>query len=233
MWEEDFWEDDYSEYDKLIYDLKESLKSGIKQEITDNINDLESQLYEVREFIAERNRYMEEMKTLERKLNESEKSVDKRAKDMRLREFLETFKKPAWVCDYKWVYPKEKCNKCDDKRSIHFFAPSGKEYTESCPFCGEHRMEYYPQEAALIEIKETKHSIPIEQEIQGIHFTFAVPRKYVERELRGEDVFYTDIEILYGGEDFNIAYDIFRTYFRNKEDCQRACDWLNERNKLE
>ena len=63
MWKEDFWDDDYSEYDKLIYDLKESLKSGIKKEITDKINDLESQLYEVREFIAERNRYMEEMKT--------------------------------------------------------------------------------------------------------------------------------------------------------------------------
>lgn len=231
MWEEDFWEDDYSEYDKLIYDLKESLKSGIKQEITDKINNLESQLYEVREFIAERDRYMEEMKTLQRKLDESEKSADEKAKKLRLQEFLDCVRKPAWVCSSKWEYVKDKYDKCDNTRMIHFFAPSGKEHTEICPYCGKREFIYYPEEAAITDIKETIIKKDPKQEIDGVHFTFAVPKKFYEREIEGKDIYYTNIEILYNGEDFKYSYDIERNYFRNKEDCQRACDWLNKRNK--
>lgn len=224
----EFWEDyeEPSEYDRLVYELKESLKSQIKQEVTDKIKRLEKELNELKEFRDNKQKYDNKISELKFELEKSENSIEEKAKKLKLNEFLSMIESPAWCIKGDWEYVNPKCDKCDDNRIIHFFAPSGKEHTESCPHCGERKYKYFPEEAILVYMKERELKRIKEYEMNGVELMYV--HKHLFNEYFKTECDYTEIRKCYSGEDISklSRYTLCNMYYRNIEDCKRACEYL-------
>lgn len=223
----DFW-DEPSESDELIYNFKEALRKEVKQEVKDKIERLEKELADLKEFREEKEQYDNKINQLENKLKKTESEVEEKAKQLKLNEFLTMIESPAWCIHGDWEYLNPKCDKCDDSRTIHFLAPSGKEHTESCPYCSKRRYTYRPEEAVLVYMKEKELRRIKEYEMNGVELVYV--HKHQLNEYFKTDYDYTEIRRCYSGEDVSKLnnYDANHMYFRNLEDCQKVCDYLNE-----
>lgn len=229
---EDFWGDDYSEYESFMNDLKDTLKGQIKKEVTAEIKQLKIELSKLEDFRLNLQRYNNEMSGLKYKLKVAEESVKKRAAEMKLKDVMALIEEPAYLINYKFEYTVDKCDKCDDERLIHFYAPSGKEYSEPCPYCNKRKMIYYPVEGRLVSISSRKYEHYEKPEMQGIEFSYAIPDFYLDKGLnREKDEFYYEVKRVYNGEDLSKCnfYEIKRMYFRNIEECQKVCDYFNNK----
>ena len=222
----DFW-DEPSESDELIYNFKEALRKEVKQEVKDKIERLEKELADLKEFREEKEQYDNRINQLENKLKKTESEVEEKAKQLKLNEFLTMIESPAWCVHGDWEYLNPKCDKCDDSRTIHFLAPSGKEHTESCPYCSQRRYTYRPEEAVLVYMKEKELKRIKEYEMNGVELIYV--HKHQLNEYFKTDYDYTEIRRCYNGEDVSKLnnYDANHMYFRNLEDCQKVCDYLN------
>lgn len=232
----DFWDDDYSEYELFMNELKNTLKGQIKKEVTDEINDLKKELAELKDYKDNFQKYNTEMEDLKNKLKSAEESVEKRAKEIRLKDVLELIEKPVYLIDYKYEYTVDKCDKCDEDRMIHFNSPSGKEYIETCPYCNKHRTVHFPIEGRLLSVGNKKYEAYENYEMQGIRLEYVIPKYYLDKCLDNKaDEFYYEVSRVYDGKDFTKCneYELNRMYYRNLEDCQKACDFINNRNNKE
>lgn len=229
---DDFWDDDYSEYESFMEDLKDTLKGQIKKSVTAEIEQLKIELSKLEEFRLERQRYDNEMTDLKYKLKVAEESVEKRAAKMKLKDVMALIEEPAYVINYKFEYTIDKCDQCDDDRKIHFYAPSGKEYTEPCPYCNKGKLVYYPVEGRLLSISSKKYEHYEKPEMQGIELRYAIPDYYLDKVRNKEgDEFYYEAKRVYNGEELSKCnrYELTTMYFRSIDECQKVCDYINNK----
>lgn len=228
----DFWDDDYSEYESFMEDLKDTLKGQIKESVTAEIKQLKIELSKLEDFRLNLQKYNNEMSDLKYKLKVSEESVEKRAAEIKLKDVMALIEEPAYLIDYKIECTVDKCDKCDDKRTIHFYAPSGKEFTEPCPYCNKYKLVYYPVEGKLLSISDKNYEHYEKPEMQGIELRYTIPDYYLDKCLnREKDEFYYEVSQVYNGKDMSKCgyYELKRMYFRSIEDCQKACDYINNK----
>lgn len=228
---DDFWDDDYSEYESFMNDLKDTLKGQIKDKVIAEMDELKRELAALKEFEVNRQKYDNEMTSLKYKLKVAEESVEKRAAKMRLKDVMALIEEPAYLIDYKFEDTVDKCDKCDDERIIHFYAPSGREYTEPCPYCNKRKMVYYPVEGRLLSISSKKFEHYEKPEMQGIELSYVIPDYYLEKCLNCEkDELYYEVSRVYNGEDLSNCdiYSLKRMYYRSIEECQKVCNYLNK-----
>lgn len=228
---DDFWNDDYSEYESFMNDLKDTLKEQIKDKVIAEMDELKREIAALKEFAVNRQKYDNEMTALKYKLKVSEESVEKRAAKMRLKDVMALVEQPAYLIDYELEDTVDKCDKCDDARIIHFYSPSGKEYTEPCPYCNKRKIVYHPVEGRLLSILDKKYKHYEKPEMQGIELSYGFPDYYLEKCLdREKDDFYCEVSRVYNGENLSSCdiYSLKRMYYRSKEECQKVCDYLNK-----
>ena len=134
------------------------------------------------------------------------------------------FKKGFYVaCEEEYIY--DKCDKCDEKRMIHFKSPQGNDCSEPCN-CSRTKYRYFVQEPITTKVV------------------------IKERERQGDRVFMAEYEIydwLYGERDYivyNSLHDQLgdnaeqkdylqmslnpkKHIFFDRGKAQKFCDWLN------
>ena len=131
--------------------------------------------------------------------------------------------------DYRYVY-KPKCDKCDENRKIHFSSPSGREYEEDCE-CAKRYLKYLPKPYYCTEFRVNRHKT--KENPYPLMMWFKKYNDYSD-DYDGYTYDASDLcRSIYNGEDFNeIEKRKTYTYFRDEEDCQRYCDWLNNKNGI-
>lgn len=225
---EDYY-DEPSEFEKQIEEFKYSLYEVVKQEHVNTLKRLEKENQELQEIKKNWKALEDEYKSKIRELENEKSKLKLNAKKMRLEELFEgEFNTILYKPDYKVVSGK-KCGKCDDKRQIKFRSPSGKELKEDCEcakiykkyevkprYCSEFRVNNYRKNGEMPLLMWYKKYNDYSDDYDGYSYDSSdLVRKIYSPEMDFETVF----------EDFG-----YGMYFKNEEDCQRYCDWLNDKN---
>ena len=221
--------DDYfepSEYDIMMDEFKQSIIKNVKQDIKDEIDSLKKENAELKNKLE----HLDELEAAasRAKFEAQNKIKDsmQEAKKLRIDQLFEGLHTQAWKAESNIEYIMEKCDKCDDKRKIHFFSPSGREYTEDCQ-CAKQKYVYSPKEVFLGKVYISKtYSTGAAKERSQVNFYINRQGRDFSDELHliGDSDSYAHRE--YYGQDFDNV-DSYRTFFYNKEDCERYCAWKN------
>lgn len=216
---DDFYED-YSEYNDLIYELKEALKKEVKDEIIQEMERLKKENEELADIKANWDAKVQELENKKYEYEIAKSQAEDNAKRVRFKELIKPFVKEAWGIHDDWVYAYPKCDKCDNKRHIHFTSPSGKDCMEDCK-CSRKIRRSEPIAAKIVEIDNSN-------EYRGI-------KVYFQFTNYDSDYGISRTTNIYEGQDFSEIDRYSDIVFFNKEDCQKYCDYLNqiERDKLE
>ena len=216
---EDYW-DEPSEFEKQVEEFKTSLRNAVKAEIKEKIDSLEKELEELKTFRDERDEFVKECNA---KIADAKREA-REAKEARLHKILGDYLTFGWKVDAAYEYG-EKCEKCDDNRKIHFTSPQGKQYEEDCQ-CAKRHYRYFPKLVELLEFRVKKknfYSSDADVDFRNRYYYAKDDRDY-ERFRSANDV-YTSSDIDF--EDVNS----YCAVFLNEEDCQKYCDWKNDKER--
>lgn len=231
--EEDFYEPDAIEI--AAYEFRETLEKSVKKSVVDEIESLKKRIAELEDFAKAKKEYETEIRSLNWKLEATQREVEERAKQLRLPEIMKALESPAWIADWTFDYIHPKCDKCDDRRRIHFKSPSGRDFDEECS-CAERRCTYSPVQGVMVKFRWDKdvwnwnHEC---DELRGGRFTFIRPetfkKDYIDKD---ESSYRIDVQEFYYGQPFEeLAKNHSRPYFRDFDKCKEFCDYMNSLEK--
>lgn len=195
--------------------LKDALKDNIKQDI-ENIKSENQRLKEENEKYKSREN---EIACKERELEYEKQNLMYKVRQERLSELMKDFQ----VIMYKVGTTKEmfpKCNNCDENRKIHFTSPLGREMTESCT-CNISKTVYIPVEFICTEFKINKDN----NKTMSAWYKLHKDKDYDWYQYQSDSY---KKKVYEEGMDFE-KLDWYCTFFKLKEECQKYCDWLNEK----
>lgn len=214
---EDFY-DNYSEFDLQINEFKKSLALGVKKEFLDRMEKLEEenrQLQNVRENWED---LVADYKYKEYELEQEKNNAKSEARKARLEELIDDRK--IILYKYRVDYrEKPKCNRCNSGRMIEYKSPSGKPVFEACE-CSTKDAIHSPEAYCWYEFN-------IDDYDQKLKIFY----KKIKSSYGNHEYFEGDSFSIGGVYNKNMDYeDIkYNTFFETKEDCQKYCDWLNNK----
>lgn len=229
MYYDDYW-DEPSEFDQQVEKFKDSLRASVKDEIKEKIESLEKELAELKEFRDEKDKFIHEYENKINKIkNEADavvrdaKNSEEKWKKARLHELLGDTLTDGWKIGSSFEYCREKCDKCDNNRKIHFTSPQGKEYTEDC-LCAKKYFRYFPRKAILSKMYVNKNNFNWNDENSDYCERYYMVEEYDDRDrYEFSDYVYPSLT--------NVDYEkisLYYTVFLNEEDCKKFCDWKNK-----
>ena len=221
-----------SEFDQQIEEFKQALRESVKEETKAEIASLKKELEELKEFKNERHKFIAEYEAQIREIKHHAESVERAAKESeekwkkaRLHQLLGDYLVIGWKIGKTYELG-EKCNKCDENRKIHFTSPQGNPYSEDCK-CATRYYSYFPKEATLAEFYVRKKDFWWDDKGK----TDFYDRYYTVTD-KDEYDRYEAINEVYTSSDIDFAeVKQYKAVFLRQEDCQKYCDWLNERVK--
>ena len=231
-----YYDDDFyyepSDFEQQVEDFKQSLRDAVKEEIKAKISSLEKELETLKEFKNERQKFIADYEAQIREIKNHAASVEREAKNSeekwkkaRLYQLLGDYLIVGWKIDSTYVLG-EKCDKCDDDRKINFTSPQGKPYSEDCK-CATRYYSYFPKEATLSKFYVRKKNFyggdNGESDFYNRYYTVVDADEYDRYE--STDEVYTSSDV-----DFE-KVNQYRAVFLKKEDCQKYCDWINQKVK--
>jgi len=236
MWIDDCDYFDYDEFDQQIEEFKNSLRDSVKQEIQDKIKNLEDELAKYADIKANYEAKMSEMNNTIAEYNRMKDELQKDQEEkLRKLAYTDIFKGDgidAWGICYSWDYITPKCDKCDDKRQIHFKSPSGVDHYEPCS-CSKKRATYdiVPAEVSMIRSKISNRSISDVKDT--LYFEYKVDRVWNEEEhilerVTTKDINDFDLTDSSKYHDYSWQATQHGVVFLNREDAQTLCNWLNK-----
>jgi len=210
------WEDYYepSEFDILMDGFKDSIRENVKQEIKEKIERLEkenAELRDVKEKWEDVKRYHEEAIC---ELKREKERVRKELESKKINELLESL---AFMA-YRPLANTEvgpKCDKCDENRRIYFTSPMGRKMSEDC-ICAARKVTYAPSEEALFRFY--------------VRSSGQVSTRYFTRKEDGDWDSYDYCGTVYSELPDDLEkITPFRAVFMNLSDCEKYCDYLNNK----
>lgn len=205
--------------DDIVLEFKEKMKDvlldSVKQDISAIKAKNEALIKENEELKSNRDR----VNALERSVQYEKKNLLRTVRSERLSELMKDFSVVMYTADNEGKKA-PKCNKCDENRNLIFTSPKGKKMKESCD-CDKTLSYYIPKEYYCSEFRINRNN---EKLLMW----------YKENRERDEDDYYqyqssNFAETLYNSE---MKYDdltAYNTYFVSKKECQKYCDWLNNK----
>lgn len=211
------WEEFYegSEFDRQIEEFKDALREDVKRETLEEIEQLQKELAELRDFKVRKDEIEKEYREKMRAAQIAAADAEHKWKNARLHTLLGEYLVGGFTVKCEFIRG-PKCSKCDENRRIHFQSPSGRDMSERC----------------LCDVSVKRH-IPVPIELYRID----AEKSY------GKDEFVFAREGSSGYGDVYYARNIVRdldhpekidtcsAMFLDKELCQKYCDWLNDREK--
>lgn len=209
-WFEENWcEEPREEEMALIEAIKENVKQDIKQEM----ERLRKENAELQQYKQERQEIENIKKWYESRLQTEVEAYKRMLRQGKIKELFGDYIGTGWGVGCNTVLP-PKCNKCDEKRLVHFKSPSGRELTEPCD-CAHGKIVYEPIELTLISFSKHRDEI-IRYFIDRNHTT----KNYWEYE--------DSTSSIYDGETPFEDLDCWEIVFLDKETCERYCAWKTE-----
>jgi hypothetical protein len=188
---------------------------------------LTSVKYQIECFKTDNERLIAENKALkdnECKIRDKERQLEREKSDLmrqvrkeRLSELMKDFEVVMYQAE-KIRVDLPKCNKCNDKRKIEFKSPTGKKMYEDCK-CNVGKTVYIPQEYGCSSFTINRDNKKMDMwfkehlERDGDWYSYDNNSNYCKA-VYNEEMDYKDIEM-------------YHTFFKTKEECQKYCDWLN------
>ena len=215
--------------DEIFFEAKQRLEDCLKESIKYRLT---STMEENKQLKEENDKMREKVRNIEWK----EKNIEQREKDMErnvLRKKFSEMLKPLeersqiYRANYSYVRD-EKCSKCNDDRKLEYKTPRGKLAYEDCA-CNKSYKVWKVEKADIIRLDLYKdrnypYSLSVTPKYDGASYD----EMYCKFELKTfvENLDDTDM-------NFNIEeFDYKEVAFKNKEDCQKFCDYLNKKEKL-
>jgi hypothetical protein len=221
-YEEDFYNEP-SEFDEQIDEFKKSLMVVVKKEFLDEMERLrlENNNLQIIKDSWEDLKSSYGQKAHELEIVKSNALAE--ARKLTLEKLMGDYQLILYKVGYEY-HQRPKCANCDKTRQLHFTTPAGKDVTVSCD-CNTSDTKYVPNSHIVYEFRKDNwdHKLRV---------------WYKQLTFRNDNDCYFELdgsgnipEKMYDGgmkfEDINS----YNTYFKNVEDCQKYCDWLNKNNK--
>jgi rubrerythrin len=219
---DDFYNDDYSEMDQFLDELKQTALKNTKEEFLKKMERLEKENAELQEVKKNWNQLKREVEREKENYKFDKDKLEREIAYKKINELLDIANwtdKLYYITDVNAHLPK--CNNCDDNRYIHFSSPTGKDCTEICPICGQNYYKYVVKECPTFRLKFNSEG------------RVAVESYFIKTDRWGDSTIYTKQNVYEGSvEDFyfNDSYKIRHTGFRSKELAQQICDKINKDN---
>ena len=230
---DEFYYDESPYYDELTYELKESLKKSIKEEVLNKMEKLEK---ENKELLEVKQNYNQIKADFERKKNEYDtklKDLESEMKKTKLHELvLQMCPSVIMYHVYKdrSYYRIPKCDKCNDSRRIVFTSPFGKEFSDDCPYCGEKYRKFIMEEVELRKLSYTWNTSRYDD--KPYYSEFGCNCRICDSDYYDKKVFFnanrcvddkTFEEIVEFMTDDNEG-----VYFTSKEKAEEFMNWMNK-----
>ena len=202
-WFEENWcEEPREEETALIEAIKESVRQDIKAEME-----------RLRKENAELQQYKKERQEYESRLQTEVEAYKKTLRQGKVKELFGDYIGTGWGVGHNTILP-PKCDKCDEKRLVHFKSPRGEELTELCD-CAFGKVVYKPIELTLIKFYKHRDEII---------------RYFMDRDHTTENYWeYQDATSnIYDGKTPFEDLSCWRIVFLDKETCERYCAWKTE-----
>lgn len=225
---EDYYEP--SEFDEKVEEFKDCLRSSIKEETQKEIERLKKENDSLQEIKRNWDNLVKEYEDKKRELGYKIQECESKAATKRLETLFEEtgMNVIMYKPDYNHVYGK-KCNKCDDERYIHFSSPSRKDYKEDCE-CAKTLLKFSPQAFYLSEFRRNRYYGE-----KPMLFWFKRYKDY-SNDYDGYTYDSSNAEkhVYESNDTFDELFETYGQYssglfFKTEEDCQRYCDWLNDK----
>lgn len=203
---DDFY-DDSSEIEALTEEFKDSLLKSVKEEFLDEMDRLRKENAELKEFKLKKVEYDFQLRELKHSKELEIEQIRKEAEKKRLMDVLkDNFMETAYYPQYTWKYKYDKCDKCDERRYIHFKSPLGHDLSEPCS-CSEKISYWKPEECSIALIRS---------EFDSLIFRY-------------DEINNCFIALKSDNKEYEFGSKIYRTI----EECQEECDRLNKENENE
>ena len=234
-YEEPIWEP--SEADELFDEIKSKLIGAAKDSLKNDMEYLKSR----NEYLEKRNKELEDKA---REVSRKESDLEYKSQNLRReveREFYKTAiddifkdaieKSQLWFADNK-PHEKPKCDKCDENRNWVLTWPDGTTTSKMCT-CSQPEYWYEPQETWIDTLR---YRVKDDNSPSERYYRLDKSYQYTSSS-RWDDYSYKNFEIQFVYDKFYddvIEKKKELTYgkhigFKSKEECQKYCDWLNER----
>ncbi|WP_409297707.1 hypothetical protein V1498_06685 [Peribacillus sp. SCS-26] len=215
--DEDFYHEP-SEFDQLVDELKESLSQKVKEDFLSEMERLRKENAELQEIKANYKKIQMDFENKERQLEYDRSDLERKVRRERLSQLLKEFEVELYsVASTSKEQPK--CNKCDEKRRIHYKTPLGRETYETCD-CAERISTYEPIPIMLSEFSYRNGKASAWYRVKTDRSDEWL--SYYEDSISGDELITDEKQF----EDIGYAY---RTLFKNKEIAQKYCDYKNSK----
>lgn len=202
-----------SDFDELLYDYIIKIRKATRAEVKEELEQMQNELYELREFRDRKEEIEREHAMMLRKTELEIARAKEDAKKARLAELFAEFPLTVWRPSSNEVKP-PKCDKCDEQRRIRFFSPRGAEYTEPCE-CSIGKTVFTPVPVELFEIRQNECDGNI------------LVRYYMSRNKDTVAVYEDHVYTKPMPKPWE-RRDWYYRVFANREDCEEYCEFLSE-----
>jgi len=239
---EDYDEQSYYEptiADEILMEYQQKMKDALLESVKLEIKNIENENIRLKNENKEYKKRETDILNKEKDLKYKEDNLKREVIDEfyksnvgdTLKQYLEDSE--VWFADIE-RYQNIKCNLCNEERKLVANFPNDEISTKECA-CAKLLIKYVPVLSELTMIKFNKKNSRYSSD-RKYYFN----NSYSPPNNRSDyDYEYQDFKICHIIDEFNESIIVLhkdkkygeRLGFRNKEECQNYCDWLNKKNK--
>ena len=209
----EFYDVENPESDRVISELVESVKKGVRKTFLDEMARLRKENEELRDVKERWEDVKAELEKAIRDAKIAQEGADARAKKMKAAELLEQFSFEAYAVDCRLEYLHPKCDKCDALRNVEFASPSGRKMKEPCT-CSVKVKRYVVEEEHLFKFYARDKRLGT---------------MYFDRNNAEDRYDAIDSERFSDDKPFETLKDVYRPLFTSGKRAEAYCDWCNSK----
>lgn len=235
--------DDYyepSEGEMFFDEMKEKFREILREDVNTELSRLTKENAELRKTVKEYNDKKMELARRERDIHYKEdnfkRDVEREFYSKTMDEVFEHLLEDSEVWYAECVpHEKPKCDLCNEEREMIATYPNGEIVKKQCDCAKQPTYVYEPVISVNKQIKFHKTYKPRYSDHKECYFTKSYrPNKDYAKAYD----YYSEFRIENIYDEFNEDVKVYheakrygeKVAFRNKEACQKYCDWLNEEN---
>lgn len=206
--------DDYyepSDFNIAMEEFKQSIIDNVRKELKEKVEKLEHENAELQEVKRNWNELKKEHDDALYELKRKTENVERELARKKAKDLLSKLALIGYMPSIEY-HERPKCDKCDEKRKIHFISPMGRKMVEDCD-CAKRICVYNPQ-----KVKLQRFSV-YDEKIYSVYY------KLNENEYCDQ---YTSHNVCSELPDDLSKLNRYSNVFLTEEDCQKYCDFLNK-----
>ncbi|WP_127532766.1 hypothetical protein [Paenibacillus kobensis] len=211
-----------NEFEQQVDEFKTALLNSVRDEFKAEMEQLRTENAELQEVRKNIDKMRHEHQTKLNELNNIKNDAMRIVRKERLSELMKDLQVVMYRATTDYPLP-PKCDKCNEKRKIVFFSPSGQELFEHCK-CASGKSVYMPEEYVACEFSMDSYNA---NKVK-VWYKLKPSSSSNRNDDYGSYDSSTYRESIYNDKMSYADLDKYKTFFKTIEECQKYCDWLNE-----